>query len=130
VSEESKKPLPKGSLTWFEIPTGDIQRAAAFFREVLAAPLIDISAGEPMHMFPMFDGEVGGAIVQREDAKPGATGTVVYLRVGGALTDAMDRVEPAGGKVLTPAMTVPNVGGTFCVIQDSEGNHVGLHAER
>jgi len=130
MSEETKKPLPKGGLTWFEIPTGDIERAREFFRAVLAEPLIDVSHDEPMYMFPPRDGEVTGAIVKREGQEPGPKGTLVYLHIGGTLADAMARVEPAGGALITPAMTVPNVGGTFCVVRDSEGNHVGLHAEQ
>lgn len=127
----SPAPLSKGSLTWFEIPTTDIQRAAAFFRAILAEPLIDVSAEEPMHMFPSHGGEVSGAIVQRpgpRGMRPSDSGVMVYLRVEGTLADAMDRVAPAGGQLLSPAMTVPNAPGTFCIIRDTEGNHLGLHA--
>jgi predicted enzyme related to lactoylglutathione lyase len=42
----------------------------------------------------------------------------------------MARVASAGGSLVTGAMVVPNVAGTFCVIQDTEGNHIGLHAAR
>ena len=131
MSEETK-PVPKGGLTWFEIPTGDIERAAAFFRAVLAAPLIDVSHDEPMYMFPSFGGEVSGAIVQRTGRgamTPSATGTIVYLRVDGTLQDAMARVEPAGGALVSSVLTAPGVSGTFCVVRDTEGNHVGLHAQ-
>ncbi len=132
MSEEAVKQIPKGGLTWFEIPTGDIQRAAAFFRAVLAAPLIDVSHDEPMYMFPSSGGDVTGAIVQRTGPgamSPSATGTIVYLRVEGTLHDAMARVEPAGGALVSPVLTAPGVAGTFCIVRDTEGNHVGLHAQ-
>ncbi len=129
MSEATQKPLPRGSLTWFEIPTGNIERAAAFFRAVLAAPLIDISHDETMYLFPMHNGEVGGALVERGDRTPGPNGTLVYLRIDGTLADAMARVEPAGGALVTQATVAPNAAGTFCVIRDTEGNHVGLHAQ-
>jgi predicted enzyme related to lactoylglutathione lyase len=128
TAEPAAKPLPKGGLTWFEIATIDINRAATFYRAVLANPLIDVSHDEPMFMFPPFDGEVTGAIVQRTGHTPSPYGTTVYLRIAGSLKDAMDRVVPAGGQLVTGAMTVPNVAGTFCIIQDSEGNHLGIHA--
>ena len=124
------KTLPKGGLTWFELSTSDIVRAAAFYHAVLAAPLLDLSHDEPVFMFPLFDGEVTGALVQRPGRLPNANGTLVYLHIAGTLSDAMKRVAPAGGSLVTGAMTVPDVAGTFCVIADSEGNHVGLHAER
>ena len=132
MSEAEMKLLPKGGLTWFEIPTGDIERAAAFFRAVLAAPLIDVSHDEPMYMFPSFGGEVTGAIGQRTGRggmSPSAMGTMVYLRVDGSLHDAMARVEPAGGALVSPVLTAPGVAGKFCVVRDTEGNHVGLHAQ-
>ncbi len=127
-TEPAAKPLPKGGLTWFEIATTDIQRAAAFYRTVLADPLVDVSHDEPMFMFPLFDGEVTGALVQRPAQTPSGQGTLVYLHIAGSLQDAMARVVPAGGAFITGAMVVPNVAGTFCVIQDTEGNHIGLHA--
>jgi predicted enzyme related to lactoylglutathione lyase len=124
------KALPKGGLTWFEISTTDITRAANFYRAVLADPLIDVSHDEPMFMFPLFAGEVTGALVQRPGRAPNANGTLVYLHIASPLAAAMARVAPAGGSLVTGAMIVPDVAGTFCVIQDTEGNHVGLHAER
>jgi predicted enzyme related to lactoylglutathione lyase len=127
-SEPTAKPLPKGGLTWFEVATTDIQRAASFYRTVLADPLIDVSHDEPMFMFPMFEGEVTGALVKRPGQTPSGQGTLVYLRIAGSLKDAMARVAPAGGELVTGAMVVPNVAGTFCIIQDTEGNHLGIHA--
>jgi predicted enzyme related to lactoylglutathione lyase len=128
--ETAPKALPAGGLTWFEVSTTDIQRAVKFYREVLADPLMDLSHDEPMFMFPTFGGQVTGALVQRPGRTPSAAGTLVYLRVAGVLADVMKRVAPAGGALVTGAMKVPNVAGTFCVIADTEGNHIGLHASR
>jgi predicted enzyme related to lactoylglutathione lyase len=128
--ETAPRPLPAGGLTWFEVSTTDIHRAAKFYREVLAEALIDVSHDEPMFMFPRFGGEVTGALIQRPARKPSAEGALVYLRVSGVLADAMKRVMPAGGALVTGAMKVPDAPGTFCVIADSEGNHIGLHAAR
>src|SRR5258707_472628 len=113
------KPLPKGGLTWFEVATININRAEAFYLTDLATPLIDVSHDEPMFMFPNFGGEVTGALVQRPGKMPASQGTLVYLHIAGALKDAMARVVPAGGELVTGAMTVPNAAGTFCVIQDT-----------
>ena len=70
-------------------------------------------------------------IIQRSGPRalpPGDNGAMVYLHVEGKLADAMERVEPAGATLLSSAMTIPGVVGTFCIVRDSEGNHVGLHA--
>ncbi len=130
-SLEESKPLAPGGLTWFELPASNIERAVACYSAILGEILTDISNGEPMHMFPSHGNGVTGAVVQRSGPRaqvPGAGGAVVYLRVEGRLADAMERVEPAGGALLSPAITVPGVVGTFCMVRDSEGNHVGLHA--
>ena len=130
-SIEQSKPLAPGGLTWFELPTANIQRAVDCYSRILGEILTDISHGEPMHMFPSHGDGVTGALVQRTGPRAltsGGTGALVYLRVEGTLADAMERVEPAGGALLSPAITVPGVAGTFCIMQDSEGNHVGLHA--
>ncbi len=130
-SSADAAPLAPGGLTWFELPAAEIKRAVDFYASVLGEILIDITQGEPMHMFPSHGDGVTGAVVQRTGpraATPGPTGAVVYLRVEGRLADAMARVEPAGGTLLSPAEMVPGVAGTFCMVRDPEGNHVGLHA--
>ena len=131
-SNEDTRPLAPGGLTWFELPTADIKRAVDCYSRILGELLVDISQGEPMHMFPSHGDGVTGALVQRPAGPraltPGSSGATVYLRVEGTLEDAMQRVKPAGGALLSPAITVPGVAGTFCMMRDSEGNHVGLHA--
>ena len=130
-SVKESKSLAPGGLTWFELPTANIERAVACYSAILGEILTDISDGEPMHMFPSHGEGVTGALVQRSGPRaltPGNLGALVYLRVEGKLADAMGRVVPAGGALLSPAVTVPGVLGTFCIVRDSEGNHVGLHA--
>jgi hypothetical protein len=128
MSNTEMKPLPKGGITWFEVSTSDIARAVAFYREVLQEALTDVSHEEPMFMFPQHGGEVTGALVQRPGRRSSCDGTLVYLHINGPLNSAMARVAPAGGSLVTGAMTVAGVAGTFCVIADSEGNHIGIHA--
>jgi predicted enzyme related to lactoylglutathione lyase len=130
-SVEESKPLAPGGLTWFELPATNIERAVACYSAILGEILVDISAGDPCHMFPSHGGGVTGAVAQRKGPRalpPGDNGAMVYLHVEGKLADVMARVEPAGGTLLSAAMNIPGVVGTFCIVRDSEGNHVGLHA--
>ncbi|AFL86948.1 lactoylglutathione lyase family protein [Terriglobus roseus DSM 18391] len=128
MSDIEKKALPKGGLTWFEVSTADITRAVSFYEAVLAECLIDVGHDEPMYMFPLHDGAVTGALIRRPGRVPSAAGVLVYLHIHGPLADAMARVAPAGGQLVTGAMVVDGVAGTFCVIEDTEGNHIGIHA--
>lgn len=55
---------------------------------------------------------------------PEGRGPTVHLTVPDTLEAAVARVEPAGGKVLSPAIPIPV--GRFVYITDPDGNSVGL----
>ena len=55
-------------------------------------------------------------------------GTMVYINASPDLQLAVDKVEKAGGKVIVPRMEIP--AGFIAIIIDTEGNKVGLHAEK
>jgi len=75
---------------------------------------------------PFGTGEaVGGSIVVRNDLTPGTSGSLVYLNAFGKLSDAVDKVDAAGGKVLVPFLDLGKFGFS-AIITDTEGNKVGL----
>ena len=78
------------AVTWFEIPTADIQRATRFYETLLAAEMLPFPGDEPCQMFPVGKNAVGGCLVQRLQQKPGGGGTMVYLNVDGKLDDWTD----------------------------------------
>lgn len=118
------------ALNWFEIPVADMPRAAKFYGEILGIELLvgPASPGHRMAILPADNG-VGGALLSGEGYTPSATGTVVYLNGGDDLTAILDRVEPAGGKVLIPKTSIGG-NGFFAFFLDTEGNKVGLHSMR
>ena len=128
------KPIPHptfsrlDAVNWLEIPTTDLDRAVTFYETLLAVTLRRESFGEPMALIPSSQTGVGAALVQRPFHKPGTAGPLPYLNADGILSQALARVEQAGGKVLVPLTEVPGGFGTFACIVDCEGNHVGLHA--
>lgn len=123
------------ALHWFEIPVDNIQRAAAFYEQVLGAsvPVIDLTAqlGSMVGMLPNRGGP-GGALVQnsRHGYVPSDQGTLVYLVVDGGLDQALARVSAAGGEVVLPKTPLggESGGGFVAWIIDSERNRVGLFA--
>ena len=66
--------------------------------------------------------------MQSPGLEPAAAGTLVYLDAAPTLDAALARLERAGGRLLTPKVTLPDGMGVFAHVQDSEGNRVGLHA--
>lgn len=126
------------AIAWFEIPTVDFDRAVKFYSEVLGRPFVptpDPSGnevgpeGERMAMFNndasnMTD--AGGAIIYSKDYQPSRDGTIVYLAVDGDLNTALNRVEPAGGKIIAPKTLIAEGMGYWAHFEDTEGNRVGL----
>jgi predicted enzyme related to lactoylglutathione lyase len=116
------------AVTWFEIPTTDFERATQFYETVLDIKLRAFPGPEPCNMFPSDDGGVGGCIVHRAQQKPAADGSLVYLNADGKLDASLKRAEQLGATVLVPRTQIPGGFGYYACLQDSEGNHVGLHS--
>jgi predicted enzyme related to lactoylglutathione lyase len=116
------------AVTWFEIPTTDFERATQFYETVLDIKLRAFPGPEPCNMFPSDDGGVGGCIVHRAQQKPAANGSLVYLNADGKLDASLKRAEQLGATVLVPRTQIPGGFGYYACLQDSEGNHVGLHS--
>ena len=73
------------------------------------------------------DDDAISAVVHAEGYRPAAEGTVVYLHLDD-IRPALERVPKAGGKVLLSLTELPNGGGVFAQLRDSEGNRVGLYS--
>jgi uncharacterized protein len=118
------------AVTWFEIPVANFERATKFYETVLDAKLLPYPGGAPCSIFPLKDGGVSGCIVQREEHKPSADGTVVFLNADGKLDASLDRATKLGATVLVPRTEIPGGFGFFACLRDSEGNQVGLHSRQ
>ena len=121
------------ALNWFEIPATDINRATKFYSSVFNIKMEDM--GEQMGMkmmgFPseMGNGLVSGSLVQGPEHKPSTEGAVIYLNANPSIQAVLDRIEPAGGKVVAPKMEISPEIGCMAFFIDSEGNKVALHAQ-
>ena len=112
---------------WFEIPVKEMERARQFYNEVLEFDIqVQEMMGALMGLFPMEGYANSGSLVQGEGHEPGDEGTIVYLNGGDDLTGALERVEPAGGRVVIPKTPVDEESGYFAQFTDTEGNKVGL----
>ncbi len=116
------------AVTWFEIPTTDFDRATHFYETVLNVKLRSFPGAEPCSMFPSQDGGVGGCIVLRPSQKPASDGALVYLNADGKLDASLKRAEKLGANIFVPRTEIPGGMGYYACLQDSEGNHVGLHS--
>jgi hypothetical protein len=128
----------RNALNWFEIAVTDITKAAAFYGNVTGAKLEVMSfGGRPHAVFGAgasgapTDGGVHGALVETDQAihKPSAGGTVIYLDIADGVQRALDRAREAGGKIVQP-LTDLGEHGTCALIEDRDGNLVGLHTAK
>ncbi|NUQ81823.1 MAG: VOC family protein [Bacteroidetes bacterium] len=121
----------KNPFTWVEIYVDDMNRAKAFYESVLKVSLIDMQMPEEfgqMVSFPWAEGKenISGALVKMDSMKPGTGGTMVYFTCDDCAVEE-GRVKAAGGEVLQPKMSLGEHG--FCsIVQDTEGNTIGLHS--
>lgn len=125
----------KNPFTWVEIYVDDMERAQKFYEAVLDIKLVELPMPEgeqsmQMLSFPWAQGEINtsGALVKMENMKPGMGGTLVYFTCDDCAVEE-GRVNAAGGKVHQPKMQIGEYG--FCsMVEDTEGNMIGLHSQK
>jgi uncharacterized protein len=120
----------KNVFTWVDIPTKDFHRAVKFYSELLGEEVrVDDSMGMKLGFLPMEgkEGVGGGLVPPNPEHEPSPNGTRVYLSCEGILDDIIGRVEKIGGKIVQPKFKLEGAG-WIALIEDSEGNIVGLHS--
>ena len=121
------------ALNWFEIPATDSERARKFYESIFDIQMDTRNMmGMEMTFFP-YDmqsqsGKVSGAVVKSDMHKPGMDGAIIYLNANPSIQAVIDRIEPAGGKILMPRTQITEDIGYMAFFTDSEGNRMALHA--
>jgi uncharacterized protein len=127
------KNTQRNAISWFEIPSLDLDKSQAFYETVLGCKL----RREPMGssegaVFPYDNAGqgVGGALMCGLTAPARATGgLLIYLDCGAStLDDVLARVSAAGGSIAMPRQALPLGMGFIAQMTDPDGNKVGLHA--
>ena len=114
---------------WFEIPVTDMARAKAFYEHVFALELEEHQMGPAlMAWFPMKEGVVGaaGSLVKGEGYEPSLEGALVYFTAPD-IDATLSRATEKGGHVIAEKFSIGEHG-FVALIQDSEGNRIGLHS--
>ena len=123
----------KNAISWFEIPTTDIDRATKFYEAIFQIQMIPLDLPNiKMRMFPLQDmmTQVGGALVNTGGFHiPSDTaGPLIYLNANPDVQTVLDRVEAAGGKILMPKTQISPEYGFMGLLIDTEGNRIALHS--
>lgn len=116
-----------GSMCWNELLTTNVDAAGKFYASTIGWKTEGMDMG-PMGVYTLFsrDGsketQVGGMMAHPMKGAPSAW--LAYF----ATTDvdgSVKKVNELGGKVITPAMDIPNVG-RFAIVQDPQGGVFAL----
>lgn len=122
----------KNAISWFEIPTTQLDAAQAFYEAVLGRAMRREDMGPSVGAVFAYDMQAdgtGGALMMGPTApKVSGGGTLVYLDASPSLDAALSRVLSHGGTVALARTAMPPGMGYFAHITDLDGNRVGLHA--
>ena len=121
---------------WFEIYVQDMPRAKAFYEAVLGYTLQKLNTSEAaaehpdmeMWAFPaeMNNPGAAGSLVRMAGCPSGGGGTLVYFACEDCAVE-QSRVVAAGGQIHRPKFSIGPYG-HCALVQDTEGNMIGLHS--
>lgn len=116
----------------FEIPATDFRRAVDFYETVLGVQLPTFECEtEKMACFTE-EGETVGAIsyASNFDFLPSTHGVLIHFNCED-IEQTLEKVLLKGGKVVIPKTKIEaDDKGWFAVFTDSEGNRIGVYAEK
>ena len=123
----------RNAISWFEIPSSNLERAAVFYETIFNVKLNPLDTPNiKMRMFPIDDmiNGVGGAVVNSGGFHiPSTTdGPLIYLNGNPDIQLILDKVEAAGGKIMVPKTMISPEYGYMAVMIDTEGNRIALHS--
>jgi len=109
------------TITWFNIPAGDTERARAFYEKVFAWKVEPFPGMEEKGVFEIVTGGIGGEILPRSH-----TGEPITVFIGvSSVEEYATRAAGFGGRVVVRKTAVPGRG-YFIICEDTERNRFGL----
>ncbi len=122
----------ENSLNWFEISVSNINRAKKFYETIFDIKMeTQNMMGMEMAFFPYAPGggKASGALCQSDMHKPSRDGVKIYLNGNPDLSNALSKVEKAGGKITMPKTKIGDDIGHMAFFMDTEGNSIALHSQ-
>lgn len=119
---------PFNPVGWFEIPVTDMARAKSFYQTVLGVTLEDHQMGPLlMSWFPMNEAAIGstGSLVKADGYTPSGDGVLIYFTAPD-LDATVQRARENGGTIIQNRTSIGEYG-FIAIVQDAEGNRIGLH---
>ena len=125
--------MERNAVGWFEIYVDDLKRARAFYEAVFETKLDNLvpegdAGGLEMWAFTGDPnaGGAAGAIVKMEGCKAGGNSTIVYFSCADCAVEAA-RAAANGGRIFKDKFSIGQYG-HIALVEDTEGNIIGLHS--
>jgi len=128
--------MKNNPIGWFEIYVQDMRRAKAFYEAVFQGSLTELKnpasadmPGMEMWAFPSSMESYGapGALVRMSGCPSGGS-TLVYFSCEDCAIEAA-RAVASGGKIFKDKLGIGEYG-FIALVEDTEGNMIGLHSLR
>lgn len=127
-------------VVWFEVYVDNMERAKAFYEAMLEvklsalpSPTEEVDGGDmEMWSFPFEEDDAmtlpgaSGMLVKMEGFSPGVGGSLIYFGCEDCAVTAA-RAAKNGGTVAKEKMGIGDYG-FIALVQDTEGNMIGLHS--
>ncbi len=117
-------------VTWFELPAFDVNRAGEFYKEVFGWDASDMGGGSlavtssesDESLTPLKPGSINGDI---SPISEGFDKPLIVITVED-INKKTEMVKQAGGIVVLPPKLIEEMGMMWAIVQDTEGNRVGI----
>lgn len=120
------------TVSWFEMPADDVDRASTFYTSVFgwrtppmgAAGAYALTTAADQYGNPTEVGGINGGIHRR--ANDGDAGPIVNISVED-IDATLERIVTAGGRVVQPRSDIEEFGLSMALFADTEGNVLGIY---
>jgi len=119
------------AIRWFEIYVTDMPRAVRFYEAVFQRTLKPLPPPKPDMELYAFESDqtlygANGALIKHPMMKPGGGGTLVYFGCADCAVEQQRCIEHGGIVHFAKHAITPY--GHMAIVEDSEGNLIGLHS--
>ena len=121
----------KHAIQNFQIPVTNFDRALSFYNTLMGYELESMEfEGVKLAVFRHDnDTGVGGTLIKDPGMKPSKSGTRIYLNCGEDLAPNLERAKERNADIIKEKTSLGPDMGFFAIIEDTEGNHIGLFSK-
>jgi predicted enzyme related to lactoylglutathione lyase len=116
----------KNAIGWFEIHVKNFDAAIKFYGGIFKWEFKQsLSTGSLYWNIYTGEGSIGGGFMKKTKAEHDGSAVILYIEVEN-IEETLKKVTELGGKVNTPKTLINENAGFFGLLNDTDGNLIGL----